>query len=336
MDKKNYNIEIFFESQKKSFVILSKNKVTLEEVKSRTIKEFNIPNKYEKDMRFSITINNRLITISNDFQIMKNFEEISQNNFYLKINFAINNKNYIYIAPNNRINNNKIKSQKIEVKEQFSIISHIPNKTENNEYIEEIKKLKNEIQQLKEGRNIKPEFDIRKFDEKFRDLSNKNNDLEQKIFELENENKTLKMNRTKNNLEIVNNLDNNKNNDETLIKKIEKVFNKLINEHDKKMIQEMSDIKNRIDIILESNKIKNDKNKFVMKENNNNFELLNGNVDIEKNIFDEKDENIKDKFDKINNDFINYEKKDNKSFKNENLINDKENSNFKLINFKIN
>ena len=105
MDKKNYNIEIFFESQKKSFVILSKNKVTLEEVKSRTIKEFNIPNEYEKDMRFFITINNRLITISNDFQIMKNFEEMSKNNFYLKINFAINNKNYIYQVPNNRINN---------------------------------------------------------------------------------------------------------------------------------------------------------------------------------------------------------------------------------------
>ena len=332
MDKKNYNIEIFFESQKKSFVILSKNKVTLEEVKSRTIKEFNISNKYEKDMRFSITINNRQITISNDFQIMKNFEEISQNNFYLKINFAINNKNYIYVASNNRINNNKIKNQKIEVKEQFSIISQIPNKTENNEYIEEIKKLKNEIQQLKERKSIKPEFDIRKFDEKFRDLSNKNNDLEQKIFELENENKTLKMNRTKNNLEMINNSDNNKNNDDTLIKKIEKVFKKLINEHDKKMIQEMSDIKNRLDIILDSNKINNDKNLFDKKENNNNFELLKGDVDIEKNIFDEKDENIKDKFDKINNDFINYEKIDNKSFKNKNIINDKENNDFNLNN----
>ena len=332
MDKKNYNIEIFFESQKKSFVILSKNKVTLEEVKSRTIKEFNIPNKYEKDMRFSITINNRQITISNDFQIMKNFEEISQNNFYLKINFAINNKNYIYVASNNRINNNKIKNQKIEVKEQFSIISQIPNKKENNEYIEEIKKLKSEIQQLKERKSIKPEFDIRKFDEKFRDLSNKNNDLEQKIFELENENKTLKMNRTKNNLEMINNSDNNKNNDDTLIKKMEKVFKKLINEHDKKMIQEMSDIKNRLDIILDSNKINNDKNIFDKKENNNNFELLKGDVDIEKNIFDEKDENIKDKFDKINNDFINYEKIDNKSFKNKNIINDKENNNFNLNN----
>ena len=332
MDKKNYNIEIFFESQKKSFVILSKNKVTLEEVKSRTIKEFNIPNKYEKDMRFSITINNRQITISNDFQIMKNFEEISQNNFYLKINFAINNKNYIYVASNNRINNNKIKNQKIEVKEQFSIISQIPNKNENNEYIEEIKKLKSKIQQLKERKSIKPEFDIRKFDEKFRDLSNKNNDLEQKIFELENENKTLKMNRTKNNLEIINNSDNNKNNDDTLIKKIEKVFKKLINEHDKKMIQEMSDIKNRLDIILDSNKINNDKNIFDKKENNNNFELLKGDVDIEKNIFDEKDENIKDKFDNINNDFINYEKIDNKSFKNKSTINEKENSNFNLNN----
>ena len=322
MDKKNYNIEIFFESQKKSFVILSKNKVTLEEIKSRTIKEFNIPNEYEKDMRFFITINNRLITISNDFQIMKNFEEMSKNNFYLKINFAINNKNYIYQVPNNRINNNKYKKQKIEVNEQFSIISHTYNKKENNKYIEEINKLKNEIQQLKEEKNIKPEFDIRKFDEKFRDLNNKNNDLKQKIFELENENKTLKINQSKNTLELVNNSDDIKSTDNSLIKKIEKVFKKLINEHDKKMFQEISDIKNKIDIIFEAQNIKNDKNKIDKKENNNNFELLNEDVDIEKNIFDEKDENIKDKFDKINKDIINYEKNDN----NVNLNNSDNNS----------
>ena len=332
MDKKNYNIEIFFEFQKKSFVILSKNKVTLEEVKSRTIKEFNIPNEYEKDMRFFITINNRLITISNDFQIMKNFEEMSKNNFYLKINFAINNKNYIYQVPNNRINNNKYKKQKIEVNEQFSIISHTYNKKENNKYIEEINKLKNEIQQLKEEKNIKPEFDIRKFDEKFRDLNNKNNDLKQKIFELENENKTLKINQSKNTLEIVNNSDDIKSTDNSLIKKIEKVFKKLINEHDKKMIQEISDIKNKIDIIFEAQNIKNDKNKIDKKENNNNFELLNEDIDIEKNIFDEKDENIKDKFDKINKDIINYEKNDNNTFKSKNIINEKENSNVNLNN----
>ena len=332
MDKKNYNIEIFFESQKKSFVILSKNKVTLEEVKSRTIKEFNIPNEYEKDMRFFITINNRLITISNDFQIMKNFEEMSKNNFYLKINFAINNKNYIYQVPNNRINNNKYKKQKIEVNEQFSIISHTYNKKENNKYIEEINKLKNEIQQLKEEKNIKPEFDIRKFDEKFRDLNNKNNDLKQKIFELENENKTLKINQSKNTLELVNNSDDIKSTDNSLIKKIEKVFKKLINEHDKKMIQEISDIKNKIDIIFEAQNIKNDKNKIGKKENNNNFELLNEDIDIEKNIFDEKDENIKDKFDKINKDIINYEKNDNNTFKSKNLNNEKENSNVNLNN----
>ena len=332
MDKKNYNIEIFFESQKKSFVILSKNKVTLEEVKSRTIKEFNIPNEYEKDMRFFITINNRLITISNDFQIMKNFEEMSKNNFYLKINFAINNKNYIYQVPNNRINNNKYKKQKIEVNEQFSIISHTYNKKENNKYIEEINKLKNEIQQLKEEKNIKPEFDIRKFDEKFRDLNNKNNDLKQKIFELENENKTLKINQLKNTLEIVNNSDDIKSTDNSLIKKIEKVFKKLINEHDKKMIQEISDIKNKIDIIFEAQNIKNDKNKIGKKENNNNFELLNEDIDIEKNIFDEKDENIKDKFDKINKDIINYEKNDNNTFKSKKIINEKENSNVNLNN----
>ena len=331
MDKKNYNIEIFFESQKKSFVILSKNKVTLEEVKSRTIKEFNIPNEFEKDTRFSITINNRLITISNDFQIMKNFEEISKNNFYLKVNFAINNKNYIYQPSNNRINNNKSKKQKIEVNDQFSIISQISDNKENNKYIEEIKKLKNEIQHLKEGKNIKPEFDIRKFDEKIRDLSNKNNDLEQKIFELENENKSLKMNQSINNVEIANNSENAKSNDETLIKKIEKVFKKLIKEHYNKIIQEISDIKNKIDTIFDAKMIENEKNIFDKKENNN-FELLNGDVDLEKNIFDEKDENIKDKFQKINKDIINYEHNDNKTFQSKNIINEKEDSNINLNN----
>ena len=55
--------------------------------------------------------------------------------------------------------------------------------------------------------------------------------------------------------------------------------------------------------------INDEKNIFDKKENNN-FELLNGDVDLEKNIFDEKDENIKDKFQKINKDIINYLDKD--------------------------
>ena len=192
MEKKNYNIEIFFESQKKSFVILSKNKITLEEVKSRTIKEFNIPSEYEKDMRFSVMINNRLITLLNDYQIMKNFEEISKGNFYLKINFNINNNNYIYQSPSSSSISklkNKNKKQNIEKKEEFSIISKMQNNSGDNKYIEEIKKLKDEIEKLKNENNNKTEFDIRKFDEKYRDLSNKNNDLEQKIRELENEKK---------------------------------------------------------------------------------------------------------------------------------------------------
>ena len=212
MEKKNYNIEIFFESQKKSFVILSKNKITLEEVKSRTMKEFDIQPEFEKDMRFSIILNNRLITILNDYQIMKNFEEMSKNNFYLKINFNVINNNYIYHSlSSNSINKIKIKNkkQKIEKKEQFSIIAQMPIKSGDNKYIEEIKKLKEEIEKLKKEKNNKPEFDIRKFDEKIRDLNNKNNDLEQKIIELENENKTLKINLSKNILED-DNLDNQK------------------------------------------------------------------------------------------------------------------------------
>ena len=96
MDKKNYNLEIFFESQKKIFVILSKNKITFDEVKQRTMREFIITKEYEKDMIFTIKINNRQITILNDVQILKYFEEMSKNNFYLKIIFNINNNNYMH------------------------------------------------------------------------------------------------------------------------------------------------------------------------------------------------------------------------------------------------
>ena len=313
MEKKNYNIEIFFESKKKSFVILSKNKITLEEVKSRTIKEFNIPSEYEKDMRFSVMINNRLITLLNDYQIMKNFEEISKGNFYLKINFNINNNNYIYQSPSSSSISklkNKNKKQNIEKKEEFSIISKMQNNSGDNKYIEEIKKLKDEIEKLKNENNNKTEFDIRKFDEKYRDLSNKNNDLEQKISLLENENKALKMKQSKNffdddNTDVINhNNDNDNYNDNTLIKKIEKIFTKLINEHDNNIRKEISDMKNKMDAILNKQKDLFNIQKVNKKQNDNNFELLNDNIDnneIVKNITEQKGE---EKDNNINNNIV--------------------------------
>ena len=313
MEKKNYNIEILFESQKKSFVILSKNKITLEEVKSRTIKEFSIPSEYEKDMRFSILINNRLTTLLNDFQIMKNFEEISKGNFYLRINFNINNNNYIYQSRSSSSIfklNNKNKGQKIEKKEEFSIISQIQNNSGDNKYIEEIKKLKDEIEKLKSEKNNKQEFDIRKFDEKYRDLSNKNNDLEQKISELENENKALKMRQSKNffdddNFGNINHGNDNIDsaNDNILIKKMEKIFTKLINEHDNNIRKEISDMKNKMDVILNKQKDLFYIHKINKMQNDNNFELLNDNnndnEEIVKNISEQKEEDKNNNINKI-------------------------------------
>jgi hypothetical protein len=300
MEKKNYNIEIFFESQKKSFVILSKDKITFDEVKSRTIKEFNIPSEYEKDMRFSLIIKNRPTTILNDYQIMKNFEEISKNNFYIKINFSINNSNYVCQSTKIKYK----KKQKIEKKEQFCILANIPqkdDKKENNNYIEQIKKLKNEIIILNNEKNKKSDFDIRKFDEKFRDLNNKNNDLEQKIFELESENKTLKIKQSKtNSLDFEkNNLNNNNDN---LIKKIEKIFSKLISEHDKNMYKEIDEMKTKMNEIINGQKILLDN--YKPKNNNihlndNNFEILNYDAETEKSLFAEKTENKDDKINKI-------------------------------------
>ena len=336
MEKKNYNIEIFFESQKKSFVILSKDKITFDEIKSRTIKEFNIPSEYEKDMRFSQIIKNRPTTILNDYQIMKNFEEISKNNFYIKINFSINNSNYV--CQSNKIKYKK--KQKIEKKEQFCILANIPqrdDKKENNNYIEQIKKLKNEIIILNNEKNKKSDFDIRKFDEKFRDLNNKNNDLEQKIFELESENKTLKIKQSKtNSLDFEKN--NSNNNNDNLIKKIEKIFSKLISEHDKNMYKEIDEMKTKMNEIINGQKILLDNYKHKNNNNNlndNNFEILNYDAETEKSLFAEKTENKDDKINKIidivnidtENKINNEKNDDNNMDKNTNKSNEKDLSN---------
>ena len=325
MEKKNYNIEIFFEAQKKSFVILSKNKITLEEIKSRTIREFNIPPEYEKDIRFSITINNRAITISNDYQIMKNFEEMSKNNFYLKINLVINNNNYIFQPSSSKQRNNKNKKQKMEKAEEFSIISKIKIKSGDNRYIQEINKLKVEIEKLKNERNNKPEFDIRKFDEKYRDLSNKNNDLEQKIIELEKENKTLKTNQTKKILEKEN-YDNINNND-ILFQRIEKYFTKLIEEHDKKICKELYEIKKDLNAIKKGKNVFDEKNKINKIEKNDNFELLNDDNEIEKSLSIKKEEEKNNNINTIIDVFNEIELDDKKDIK---TINKKDNSNIKL------
>ena len=336
MEKKNYNIEIFFESQKKSFVILSKDKITFDEIKSRTIKEFNIPSEYEKDMCFSLMIKNRPTTILNDYQIMKNFEEISKNNFYIKINFSINNSNYVCQSTKIKYK----KKQKIEKKEQFCILANIAqkdDKKENNNYIEQIRKLKNEIIILNNEKNKKPDFDIRKFDEKFRDLNNKNNDLEQKIFELESENKTLKIKQSKtNSLDFEKN--NSNNNNDNLIKKIEKIFSKLISEHDKNMYKEIDEMKTKMNEIINGQKILLDNYKHKNNNNNlndNNFEILNYDAETEKSLFAEKTENKDDKINKIidivnidtENKINNEKNDDNNMDKNTNKSNEKDSSN---------
>ena len=311
MDKKNYNLEIFFESQKKSFVILSKNKITFDEVKQRTMREFRISKEFEKDMRFTIKIKNRPITILNDIQILKNFEEMSKNNYYLKIIFNINNNNYIYHSSKAPIVkfNPKMRPHTVNY---FSIISNIKNnnnhesvnidKDMENRYKDEIKKLKEEIEKLKteKSSNNKAEIDIRKFDEKYRDLSNKNNILEQKITELENENKTLKIGVNKNtltdNLLFENTFEN-----DSMINQIEKIFSKLMVEHDDNIIREINGLKNTVE------QIQNDQKNFYNKLRNtdDNFELLQDDKKIIIRNNDDIVDNIKikdkNKIKKVNN-----------------------------------
>ena len=344
MEKKNYNLEIFFESQKKSFVILSKNKITFDEVKQKTMREFRIPKEYEKDMKFTITSkNNRQTTISKDYQILSNFEEMSKNNFYLRITFNLNNNNYVYQSARVPLNKANMKIR-IYNANQFSIISK-NNSNENNnkniddkKYKDEIKKLKEEIEKLKNEKYIKGDIDIRKFDEKYRDLSNKNNVLEQKITELENENKTLKIGHLKNN-----NNDNFLENSlevDPIVKDIEKIFKKLMGEHENIMMKEINGLKNTVGIIQkEQKKIYNKLNGIEENENNDfnglnefnddddNFEILKEDKII--NIINNKDaKKIQNKINKINiikNNFNSSEESDNINNEKNNINNTNDN-----------
>ena len=334
MEKNNYNIEIYFESQRKSFVISSRSRISFDEIKQKTIKEYNISKEFERDMRFTVMINNRQITITNDMQIMKNLEETSKNNYHLKIIFNVNNKNYIYI-PKKLINikKNKYKPHNVD---NFNIISHNENKSnenENNEnkYKDEIKKLKEELEKLKNEKTTKGEFDIRKFDEKYRDLNNKNNILEQKITELEYENKTLKIGKHKNNFGGEQSFDNTLDSD-YLLKEIEKCISKLMIDHENNIIKEILELKGTVNTILTEQK--------TLTEKVNNLSDLNikdgyyitpdgdNNNDYNKN--DQNNENINDNK-SINNEEINNNKKINNSNDNKDNANDNDDNNIDII-----
>ena len=261
MEKNNYNIEIYFESQRKSFVISSRSRISFDEIKQKTIREYNISKEFERDMRFTVSINNRQITITNDMQIMKNLEETSKNNYHLKIIFNINNKNYIYIPK--KYVSIKINKFKPSNADNFNIISNNqnkPNENENdeNKYKEEIKKLQEELEKLKNEKTTKGEFDIRKFDEKYRDLNNKNNILEQKITELEYENKTLKTGRHKSNFGGEQSFDNTLDSD-YLLKEIEKCVSKLMVDHENNIIKEILELKGTVNTILKEQRTLTDK-----------------------------------------------------------------------------
>ena len=261
MEKNNYKIEIFFESQRKSFVISSRSRISFDEIKQKTIREYNISKEFEKDMRFTVSINNRPITITNDMQIMKNLEETSKNNYHLKIIFNINNKNYIYIPKKFiSIKINKFKPHNVD---NFNIISNNenkPNENENdeNKYKDEIKKLKEELEKLKNEKTTKGEFDIRKFDEKYRDLNNKNNILEQKITELEYENKTLKVGKHKSIFGGEQSFDNTLDSD-YLLKEIEKCVSKLMADHENNINKEILELKGTVNTILNEQRALTDK-----------------------------------------------------------------------------
>ena len=347
--EKNFNLEIFFISQMKSLVISTKNKISFDEIKKKVIKEFNIPKENEKDFKFTILVNNQQVTILNDAQIMKNLVEMSKNNYYLKLNFDINNENYKqFNSRKDFIKNNRIKPHYAN-SFYLSSKNKIYLNDEENKYEEEIKKLKEELEDLKSEKTIKGDFDLRKFDEKYRDLNNKNNDLNQKIIELENENKILKNKIPKNNNDnnTTENIlfENNTVDNDYIINEIEKCIGKLIGEHDNNIIKEINNIKVTLNNILDEQKVLTDKinnidmgnNKIKNIEKDTYFEVTKGYSDNENNnnsnINNDKDNNdnkknnekikiiINNSINNINNDNLNEDNNNEKVNENNNKDN---------------
>ena len=321
------------------------------------MREFNISKEFERDMKYSISSNDKIIIIQNDSQILKNLEEISKNNYYLKLIFNINNNKYIYNPPKNSGKiNTKIRPNKVC---DFFISANnnilISKKSDDQKYIIEIKKLKEELEMFKSVKIDKGEFDIRKFDERYRDLINKNKILEQKISELEKENQTIKIEKNKTN--FIDNLSFEKNFDnDFLIKEIEKCVSKLIGEHDNNVITQIVELKSAVDVILKEQKTFNDKfdnkdnfNLFIQKDDDfeNEKKFLNNNnkvnkIDIiRKNNKDNNNILFNNEFNNNINDKINLVNIDDNSYDLDNLAeiinqNEKDNANKKENNKKKN
>ena len=96
MDSKEVYLEIFISYDGKDYQKKSNEFIKFEELKSISIKEFNILEEDSKYIKYNIKESeNKIISIENDIDILNNMKKIDDYNYEIKLNLSLDKNNLI-------------------------------------------------------------------------------------------------------------------------------------------------------------------------------------------------------------------------------------------------
>ena len=96
MDSKEVYLEIFISYDGKDYQKKSNEFIKFEELKSISIKEFNILEEDSKYIKYNIKESeNKIISIENDIDILNNMKKIDDYNYEIKLNISLDKNNLI-------------------------------------------------------------------------------------------------------------------------------------------------------------------------------------------------------------------------------------------------
>ena len=189
MDSKEVYLEIFISYDGKDYQKKSNEFIKFEELKSISIKEFNILEEDSKYIKYNIKESeNKIISIENDIDILNNMKKIDDYNYEIKLNLSLDKNNLI---------------QEEEIKEEINPEKNMKkNDGVKNLIILFYKKL---LMKERMERRIERVINCLKIAKKFKEF---NDNYEKKIKDLENKIKNYEKNnfQPKNNMPLNNDI----------------------------------------------------------------------------------------------------------------------------------
>ena len=295
MDSKEVYLEIFISYDGKDYQKKSNEFIKFEELKSISIKEFNILEEDSKYIKYNIKESeNKIISIENDIDILNNMKKIDDYNYEIKLNLSFDKSNLIQEEekkeeinlPEKNLSldkNNLIQEE--EIKEEINPEKNMKkNDGVKNLIILFYKKL---LMKERMERRIERVINCLKIAKKFKEF---NDNYEKKIKDLENKINDYE----KNNFQHIKNKSLNKDNNQNVI------FN------DNEINQKIDKIKKQENIFTDLSNIHFDKIKSIKQEiittiNKNKKILIENLIDNNKSIYKDKLIKILENIKELNN-----------------------------------